>query len=299
MASLFSPAGTTCSKRSQYKQNKRAAPHARLRGSPAAGRAAPGRPAQPRHASREDGSLLLRGHWAVEVAFALKRALVDGTIQVVDKRSGDRCCFEHFAAVVGLCQDVRDMHDAACWIFQKVSLRRRCNLSPNRVSVSLLELAASSCLLAPPHPIPRPRHFLAVRFVGPWVHRERFVLRAAAATAGRHVNSVLLAVTMTMTVVVVVAAARVMIVFKTALRPSHHAFRVTLVLTPSYRKAVMAAGEAAPPPLTLWPLCPTASSRRGGRSRWCRTGTSPSRCCTCWWFPTSCDACRRLHECSW
>ena len=88
----------------------------------------------------------------MEVAFALKRALVDGTIQVVDKRSGDRCCFEHFAAVVGLCQDVRDMHDAACWIFQKVSLRRRCNLSPNRVSVSLLELAASSCLLAPPPP---------------------------------------------------------------------------------------------------------------------------------------------------
>ena len=60
-----------------------------------------------------------------------------------------------------------------------------------------------------------------------------------------------------MTVVVVVAAAAsVMIVFKTALWPSHHAFRVTLVLTPSYRKAVMAAGEAAPPPLTLRPLCP-------------------------------------------
>ena len=102
-------------------------------------------------------------------------------------------------------------------------------------------------------------------------------MRAAAATAGRHVNSVLLAVTMTMTVVVVVAAAaaRVMIVFKTALWPSHHAFRVTLVLTPSYRKAVMAAGEAAPPPLTLWSLCPTACSRRGGRSRWCRTGLRP------------------------
>jgi hypothetical protein len=63
-----------------------------------------------------------------------------------------------------------------------------------------------------------------------------FVLRVAAATAGRHVNSVLLAVTMTMTVVVVVAAAAcVTIVFKTALWPSHHAFRVTLVLTPSYR----------------------------------------------------------------
>jgi hypothetical protein len=62
-----------------------------------------------------------------------------------------------------------------------------------------------------------------------------FVLHAAAATAGRHVNSVLLAVTMTMTVVVVAAAAaaRVMIVFKTALWPSHHASRVTLVLTPS------------------------------------------------------------------
>ena len=67
-----------------------------------------------------------------------------------------------------------------------------------------------------------------------------FVLRAAAATASRHVNSVLLAVTMTMTVVVVVAAAaRVMIVFKTALWPSHHAFRATPVLTTSYRKAVM------------------------------------------------------------
>ena len=67
----------------------------------------------------------------------------------------------------------------------------------------------------------------------------------------------LLAVTMTMTVVVVVAAAAsVMTVFKTALWPSHHAFRATLVLTPSYRKAVMAAGEAAPPPLTLRPLCP-------------------------------------------
>ena len=114
---------------------------------------------------REDGSLLLRGDWAVEVAFkvnhvALKRALVDGTIQVVDKRSGDRCCFEHFAAVVGLCQDVRDMHDAACWIFQKVSLRRRCNLSPNRVSVSLLELAVSSCLLAPTPPPPPPTQSL-------------------------------------------------------------------------------------------------------------------------------------------
>lgn len=63
-----------------------------------------------------------------------------------------------------------------------------------------------------------------------------------------------------MTVVVVVlvvaaAAASVMIVFKTALWPSHHAFRATPVLTPSYRKAVMAAGEAAPPPLTLRPLC--------------------------------------------
>ena len=85
---------------------------------------------------------------------------------------------------------------------------------------------------------------------------------------------------MTMTVVVVVlvvvaAAASVMIVFKTALWPLHHAFRATLVLTPSYRKAVMAAGEAAPPPLTLWSLCPTACSRRGGRSRWCRTGLRP------------------------
>ena len=66
----------------------------------------------------------------------------------------------------------------------------------------------------------------------------------------------LLAVTMTMTAAAAAAAASVMTVFKTALWPSHHAFRATLVLTPSYRKAVMAAGEAAPPPLTLRPLCP-------------------------------------------
>ncbi len=42
----------------------------------------------------------------------------------------------------------------------------------------------------------------------------------------------------------------------------------------------------APPPLTLWPLCPHTSSRRGGWSRWCRTGTSPSRC-TCGGVPVS------------
>ncbi len=75
----------------------------------------------------------------MEVAFnvncvAFKSAPVDGTIQVVDKRSGDRCCFEHFAAVVGLCQDVRDMHDAACCIFQKVILRRQCNFFKSQPS---------------------------------------------------------------------------------------------------------------------------------------------------------------------
>ena len=81
----------------------------------------------------------------------------------------------------------------------------------------------------------------------------------------------LLAVTMTMTVVVVVAAAaaRVMIVFKTALWPSHHAFRVTLVFRPSYRKAVMAAGEAAPPPLTLRPLCPDSMFTTRGPQQGC------------------------------
>ena len=105
-----------------------------------------------------------------------------------------------------------------------------------------------------------------------------FVLRADAATAGRHVNSVLLAVTMTMTVVVVVAAAAsVMKVFKTALWPSHYAFRVTLVLTPSYRKAVMAAGEAAPPPLTLRPLCPDVGEAVvPTQPRACSTRTAPA-----------------------
>ncbi len=50
--------------------------------------------------------------------------LADGGAQVADKRSNDRCCFEQFVAIVGLCRDVRDMHGAACWIFQKVDTRR-------------------------------------------------------------------------------------------------------------------------------------------------------------------------------
>jgi hypothetical protein len=43
--------------------------------------------------------------------------------QVVDKRGNDRCCFDHFVAVVGLCGDVRRLHDTACWIFHKVALQ--------------------------------------------------------------------------------------------------------------------------------------------------------------------------------
>lgn len=38
---------------------------------------------------------------------------------VVDKRGHDRCNFDQFVAVVGLCGDVRRLHDIACWIFQK------------------------------------------------------------------------------------------------------------------------------------------------------------------------------------
>ena len=108
--------------------------------------------------------------------------------------------------------------------------------------------------------------------------------------------------TMTMTVVVVVVAARVMIVFKTALRPSHHAFRVTLFFRPSYRKAVMAAGEAAPPPLTLRPLCPDSMfTTRGPEQVVSHTHFTLTllHVLVDHWFPTSCDACRRLHECSW
>jgi hypothetical protein len=41
----------------------------------------------------------------------------------VDKRGHDRCNFDQFVAVVGLCGDVRRLHDIACWIFQKVALR--------------------------------------------------------------------------------------------------------------------------------------------------------------------------------
>jgi hypothetical protein len=71
---------------------------------------------------------------------------------------------------------------------------------------------------------------------------------------------------MTMTVVVVVAgAASVMIVFKTALKPLAIASRISCDSCPhtiipkssdGFSQAVNTVGEAAPPPMTLRPLCP-------------------------------------------
>lgn len=57
----------------------------------------------------------------LHAAATMRRLVVaDGALQVIDKRSNDRCCFNHFAAVVGLCADVRKVYDSACVIFQKV-----------------------------------------------------------------------------------------------------------------------------------------------------------------------------------
>jgi hypothetical protein len=93
---------------------QRAAPHAYVWRPAASGRRAAGGAAWPCHARGQDG----------EGGSGGGHALADGAPQVVDKRSSDRCCFEKFVAVVGLCADVRDLYGTACWIFQKVAARR-------------------------------------------------------------------------------------------------------------------------------------------------------------------------------
>ena len=107
---------------SVHHPEQRAAALADVCGPAAAGGAAAARAAQPRDASGENGGWRARGATVGEGCW-----VSDAPRQVVDKRSNDRCCFDHFVAVVGLCRDVRQMHDAACWIFQKVRRAVRSN----------------------------------------------------------------------------------------------------------------------------------------------------------------------------